>query len=342
YLALSYVWGEPQPHQTTSSNVSVYMDGMDASHLPQTLRDAIRVTHALGFQYLWVDSLCIIQDEDKDRVHEIRWMHLVYRYAHLTIIAASAGKVSDGFLQDRLAEDVVQITLPFLLHASFSHLIQQPSECSYDSDPIHERGWCLQEFYLSPRTLIFSGRTLQFRCQNDTRNIGDSFYNTIADVQLPDILLHPTPPHAEYGSSEWSEVHGGWSQIVAMYTKRAISQPSDKLVACGALAEACHRVLRVDYLAGLWRDTLLHDLLWYVAARLQSRVVSWRRPAEYRAPSWSWASTADGSHRHIGMQWHATAYADKTAVAEVIRCEVTLKDQDLPFGEVTAGCLVLR
>lgn len=226
------------------------------------------------------------------------------------------------------------------VHVSFSHIMQKPSELSYDSDPIHERGWCLQEFYLSPRALIFSGQALQYCCQYDTWNIGNSFYNTIADVQLPDILLHSTPPHAEHGSSEWSEVHGGWSQIIAMYTKRAISKQSDKLVACGALAEACHRILRVDYLAGLWRDTLLHDLLWYVAARPLSRTVSCRPPVEYRAPSWSWASTADGSH--VGMQWRTTAYADKTAVAEVICCEVTLKDQELPFGEVAAGLLVLR
>lgn len=128
YLALSYVWGEPQPHQTTTSNVSVYTDGIDASLLPRTLRDVIRVTHTLGFQYLWVDSLCIIQDKDKDKVHEIGCMHLVYRYAHLTIIAANAQKVSDGFLKDRMAEDVVQITLPFLCPSRPSPSL--PSLCS--------------------------------------------------------------------------------------------------------------------------------------------------------------------------------------------------------------------
>ncbi|KAL1944938.1 hypothetical protein VTO73DRAFT_2558 [Trametes versicolor] len=317
YLALSYVWGEPQPHQTTTSNVSVYMDGIDASLLPRTLRDAIRVTHTLGFQYLWVDSLCIIQDEDKDRVHEIGWMHLVYRYAHLTIVAASARRVSDGFLQNRLAEDVVQITLPFFcppppspsllslrppcpqrpsytnittiygrppgpsppsvarqvgrVHVSFPDITQRGDR---PYDPIHERGWCLQEFYLSPRALIFSGQALQFRCQKDTQNIGKSFYNTIADIQLPDILLHRTPPHAEYGTSVWSEVHSGWSQIVALYTRRVIGKWSDKLVACGALAEACNRVLRADYLAGLWRDTLLHDLLCVSAPLPSSNVAS--------------------------------------------------------------------
>lgn len=103
YLALSYVWGEDQPFKTTVSNLSAYEQGIDLARLPATIRDAIHVTHALDFHLLWVDALYIIQDSDADKCREIGRMHFIYRFAYLTIIAASASKVSEGFLQRRQA-----------------------------------------------------------------------------------------------------------------------------------------------------------------------------------------------------------------------------------------------
>ncbi|EIW53238.1 HET-domain-containing protein, partial [Trametes versicolor FP-101664 SS1] len=90
YLTLSYVWGGDQVHKTTTTNISTYSRRIDPFLLPATIRDAIYVTQTLGFQFLWIDSLCIIQDSDEDKLHELGHMHDIYRYAHLTIIAASA------------------------------------------------------------------------------------------------------------------------------------------------------------------------------------------------------------------------------------------------------------
>ncbi|EIW52272.1 uncharacterized protein TRAVEDRAFT_84086, partial [Trametes versicolor FP-101664 SS1] len=90
YCALSYVWGEPQPHSTLTSNVHVYTAGINPANLPQTIRDAIYVTHELGMQYLWADTLCIIQDSGQDKRRELARMHRIYRDAHLTIIASDA------------------------------------------------------------------------------------------------------------------------------------------------------------------------------------------------------------------------------------------------------------
>lgn len=102
YLALSYVWGNSeQAHQTTTSNVSAYERGINPRMLPQTLRDAIRVTHMLGFRSLWVDSLCILQDSPQDKAQEISGMHHIYRNAQLTIMAAGAQSVEAGFLCKR-------------------------------------------------------------------------------------------------------------------------------------------------------------------------------------------------------------------------------------------------
>lgn len=103
-MALSYVWGKDSEHtryQTTRSNLSSYEHGIKRRVLPLTIRDAIYVTHKLGFRWLWVDSLCIVQDSDEDKAHEIGRMHHIYRYAHVTIMAGSAEGVGSGFLQKR-------------------------------------------------------------------------------------------------------------------------------------------------------------------------------------------------------------------------------------------------
>ncbi|EIW62676.1 HET-domain-containing protein, partial [Trametes versicolor FP-101664 SS1] len=332
YLALSYVWGEPQPHQTTTCNISTYAKRIDVSLLPQTIRDAIAVTHSLGLQYLWTDSLCIMQDSGEDKLHELARMHLVYRYAYLTIIAASAERVSDGFLEDRSPpldpEDY--LTLPIVC-PPHSH-----TPGGSITGPINARGWCLQEFYMSPRALLFTSVTLQFKCQAGRWNIGHSLQTTKNDFWLPDVLFYPDPPALEQGSLDWSMVHRRWGDIVHQYSTRKLGEASDKLVACGALAEAFHRILSSDYLAGLWRDTLLHDLLWRRAPDAMS-ITDLVRPAEYRAPSWSWASV-DGPVSMLPWDYGA----DATAVAEILRCEVTLKDPELQFGELRGASIVLR
>lgn len=292
-------------------------------------------------------------------------MHRVYRDASLTIVAASAKRVSEGFLQDRpVRKD--DLVLPFICPRpprgervvglqrvgevrtttlSVSDAGDVISGGDSVLEPVHERGWCLQELYMSPRALIFTSETLRFRCQQATQNIGHSFYHSTTDeVRLPDALFNPDAPWpVEYGSKEWTSVHRVWCTVVHQYTRRTIGQASDKLVACGALAEAFHHGLRSEYLAGLWRDTLLHDLLWTKMENDGARCLSPSqgassdRPAVYRAPSWSWASVEGTvrlrtSSECVGAQ----------AIAAVLRCDVVLKDQALPFGEVTGGTLVLR
>lgn len=352
YLALSYVWGEAQPHRTTTSNLSAYTDGIALALLPQTLRDAIRVTYSLGFRYLWVDSLCIIQDSSADMRHEIGCMHLIYRRAYLTIIAASSARASSGFLQARLAAPH-DIALPFICpsrsptsgaggdtaEVGTVHLadVNKVVRYSHMQEPISARGWCLQEYYMSPRALIFTSETVQFRCQSATQNVGNAFYDTEHEQRLPPVLFRTDAPPIERSSEEWSAVHKAWYRIVEDYTGRTVSKPSDKLVACGAIAEVFHRVRRAEalgYLAGLWYDTLLEDLLW---GRPDGAPYLCRPPG-FRAPSWSWAAV-DGRVWMWGDLWMGLA---KRTTAEVVHAEVALKDPELRFGQVTGGSIVLR
>ncbi|OJT10402.1 hypothetical protein TRAPUB_13094 [Trametes pubescens] len=376
YLALSYVWGGDQVHKTTKANISTYEDSIVPSLLPRTIRDAIYVTHTLGFRWLWVDSLCIVQDSDEDKRREISRMHHIYRYARLTIMAGSATDVRAGFLQERPPPDInphdqwAPVALPFicpLRPTAPTPFIGRPEDrsatrpqvgtvfvapvyseisardYSFSLGRMATRAWCMQEYLMSPRALIFTPATLLFRCLSPVQGVGNSVYRIWNDPQLPNSLflsgLAAPGPAAEPDPKTRKDVHTAWMAVVENYTRRAASDESDKLVACAAVAEQFHHVLGSEYLAGLWRsDLLLAQLLW-AADKEQARSLGHRhtRPTAYRAPSWSWAAI-DGATNHR----YSMADLPTVALAEVAECWVTREDPALPFGRAKGGALVLR
>lgn len=100
WTALSYCWGGPQPMQTTTDILAERMEDIPILLLPQTIKDAITTTREIGLSYLWVDCLCIIQDDVDDVRREISMMPRIYRNASVTISAARAKTSNEGFLQD--------------------------------------------------------------------------------------------------------------------------------------------------------------------------------------------------------------------------------------------------
>ncbi|EIW85711.1 HET-domain-containing protein, partial [Coniophora puteana RWD-64-598 SS2] len=362
YIALSYVWGEPQPYSTTSSNIASYVQHIDTQFLPQTIKDAIIITNMLGIRYLWADTLCIIQDSDEDKVHELGHMKNIYRDSYLTIVVASANRVSEGFLhrrEDTLRLNRADFTLPVVLpegrgtgSVSFSPMymeIDNPvtmDDTWYEplKEPVHQRAWCMQELFLSPRSLVFASHTLQYQCQKGARNIGGADNEYWTDDRIP--WSRPPPisgiPQDVKTIDDLDNIYGAWKTIVHSYTRRSISVPGDKLVALAALAEYFHAIVQAPYLAGVWQNTLLMDLLW---AHVHT-TGPWPRPSKYRAPSWSWTAI-DGLVAYYDgcAKGCLVSVAPKTMhafVAQVVLCETALQDATLPFGAVSGGVLVLR
>ncbi|KAI0630020.1 heterokaryon incompatibility protein-domain-containing protein, partial [Trametes polyzona] len=352
YVALSYVWGGPQDkHHTTENNMAAYHDGIDATTLPQTIRDAIYVTHALGIDSLWLDSLCIIQDSAKDKHREMASMRHIYRNAYLTIIAASASSVTEGFLHMRPPPAPIISSLPVICPPAEStggplkqeagtrtslHLVgtlHLTALTERDPDePIDKRAWCLQELVMSPRALIFTSERLLYRCQTTTVNVGGTPHSTFLEVpRLPLSILavdRLVSAHAR------DSAHLSWWDVVMEYNPRTLSFPTDKLVACAGLADEYQAVLGSKYLAGLWRDSLLCDLLWCVPCGASNS-----RPQQYRAPSWSWASLDGSISCHSLLKSLSEGVRE---VATVVECTVTVEDEQVPLGPVTDGRLVLR
>ncbi|KAI0329378.1 HET-domain-containing protein [Cubamyces sp. BRFM 1775] len=357
YVAISYVWGGEQPHRTTMANLARYMVRLDNRDLPQTIRDAVRVTRALGVRFLWMDSLCIIQDCKEDMYRELARMRDVYRYAYVTIDAASSSSVKDGFLQDRRPLNA-NAMLPFICpreptgqsagktaRTGMVYLVNDGDNTvdqrdvlthgdGHDSGYTGGRGWCLQEALLSTRSLVFTSETLQLRCYTETCNVGGAKHDDERSLpRLPDAtLLHDAKVHVERDSDEWKDIYSRWWNIIRDYSGRSLTNPSDKLTAFAGLAQMFAPALGPDYLAGLWRSSLLTDLLWW-RNRGTTNASAVRHPEKYRAPSWSWASV-DGPLSSTSVSGRA--------LAEVVACSVSLQSEILPFGQVTGGSIVLR
>lgn len=170
YLALSYCWGSDQSYVLTTQNIEVLMKELDVKQLPPTILDAIEVTKTLGFQYLWVDALCILQDSTEaaarhDMNQELAAMDQVYENSIMTIVAACVPSVKDSFLKDRTGSGRIQFDIPCRLGPKHFFVAHIQEHWMYDdmSEPINTRAWTFQEQLLSPRLLIYASHTLQVR-----------------------------------------------------------------------------------------------------------------------------------------------------------------------------------
>ena len=350
YAALSYCWGGPQPYMTTTATLPARISGFQVGDLPKTLQDAVAVTRQLEIRYLWVDAMCIVQDSVVDKAHEVSCMATVYRNAHVTICASSASSADSGFLQDfsdpetaswgslvplafpipnKDAESVKDILgMPRTDMGTIWLLDEDESFMNWD-DPASKRAWCLQERVLSPRFLSY-GRWPTWRCSRATRSDGGFFLEQSKSGpdsrKLTDALLKRTST----GGTDLFTIHQlqrAWYKLLNDYSKREIGIDADRLPAIGGIAAAISRISGVGYVAGLWQNNILYDLMWYADTR------EWlSRPPEWRAPSWSWASV------NAPVEYGRIA-DDATPLATVRSCESLPAPEHGAFGEVVGGTL---
>jgi len=145
YVALSYCWGGDQLGKTLKSNVNRRKMPFSLFGPAKSIRDAVQVVRELGFSYLWVDSLCIIQDDQKDLATELSRMSDIYEQATLTISAAKSGTSTEGFLNPR-SQITISNACGYRCPDGQIGIIQlqSPKKKSH-LEPIHRRCWTLQE-----------------------------------------------------------------------------------------------------------------------------------------------------------------------------------------------------
>jgi len=163
YITLSHCWGGSQPVCTTTASREAHCKAIEFDKLPKTFQDAVVVTRELGIQFLWIDSLCIIQGEDPEAVadwkREAGKMETVYASAYCTIAASSAKNSTEGFLIPRPVKQAVR-----LADHVYACEVGQNFDHDVESAVLNQRGWVLQERALSPRTIHFTATQTYWEC----------------------------------------------------------------------------------------------------------------------------------------------------------------------------------
>ncbi|KAF5247756.1 hypothetical protein FAUST_540 [Fusarium austroamericanum] len=334
YIALSYCWGKSPQYTTTKSTLDDRKHQIPISDLPQTHQDAIKLNREFGIRYLWIDSMCICQDDYDDWERESARMLSVYANAYLTINASKGNDSSSGLFYKSSTREYFEFEhtyggirgralaceVPF--EEAMQHVYIQLKD-----DPVSHRGWTLQERVLSRRTLFYSGGQMMFECNHGFRKEdGWAIHRRFPRISSqPQMVSNDQTKDTDLSVST-SELLRSWYQLLATYGGRKLTKPSDKLPAVSGLASIMAERLNDEYVAGHWRSLLITELPWQPG--------NCKRVPEYRAPSWSWASVDGG----IGIRLKGSGYSP---LAEVLDVKVNLKGTN-PYGEVTEGRLLIQ
>lgn len=275
------------------SNHKQFRKGILISSLPLAFQHAIQLTRRLGYQYLWIDALCIIQDSQEGWLHEALLMSVVYSHSQLNL-AATASTDGQGGLSHPYNP---LLRTPCSMVASWEGL--EPgaykifdSTCwrrHVDEAPLNQRAWVLQERLLAPRTAHFAYDQVWWECRaaRGSETYPRGLRPAFSQSQHRPTTLNMIDVFSDLDASDPIELNTRWLYWVQEYTKTSLTKNSDKLIALAGIAATVQRLLKwpaTDYPAGLWRQDLAVDLLWRTIGETSVKI------DPYVAPSWSWAS----------------------------------------------------
>ncbi|PMD29441.1 HET-domain-containing protein [Hyaloscypha variabilis F] len=307
FATLSHCWGVDYDtrYQTTTRTLCDHRDRILYANLPKTYLDAVIVCRSLSIRYLWIDSLCIIQDSPEDWAREAASMSDVYSNSHLTISADWSPNPEGGCFKSINAPPAFNPENTICLANVLSS--GQQSCCFYlptwdldchsllDSTHLAGRAWAFQERLLSRRNLHFTQHQLFWECREGFAG-EDGVPRAHKNLKPNKILDMRSKKELENQLATWCEV-------VETYSSAKLTFPTDRLPALSALARFFAEDLRSPYLAGLWLEGLWYTLLWY-----NPEHESVGRTKDYIAPSWSWCSINTGIRFLV---FHPSSYLHK-------------------------------
>lgn len=277
YLTLSHCWGFSGHTSLTTENSARFLELGEALELPKTFQHAFYVTFSLGFQYIWIDSICIIQDNQQDWEEQASKMGLIYANAHCNMAATWASDGNDGCFPldgNRLPIISLNRKQPKMYSISPQYIYDYEMK----EAPLNNRGWVVQERYLSRRQLAFTKSQVYWEC----KELAASEHLPMYDPVDPASTLEKKP---DLATTNAPGLRKAWFDLVCYYSRCKFSRVSDKMIALAGLVEHIRGTTKDTYIAGLWKKDLIEQLLWKVDSK-QSHL----RIPIYMGPTWSWMS----------------------------------------------------
>lgn len=382
WVALSYCWGGSSEFILTRATQEKFVAGVPLEEFPATLRDAIVATRALGIRYIWIDALCILQDSSDDWFAEAPKMGQIYTNAEVVIAATASDDVQAGLFRASEVPRSIRVPWTSVGDDTGHRPIPEVGIHSLDdqinvfdkrrkSDRWGTRGWTMQEDLLATRILSFTKEHTTWECiskktsvdgrpfkikseqfgsrQYITRYVTRMVSSRVTGKSFPNLEMF------DYGDMFFGpdkDVQGMWYKIVELYSRRQLTQNSDRLPALAGLATYFKQHLGDDYCAGLWKEDLIYGLTWVQAtsglAALCEKMNLAPDPAELSslenpeardvvAPTWSWVSMDAALE-----PWHLRKTGFEKPPAEVVDVRIDLVRDDAEFGGIRGGTLVLR
>lgn len=307
YVTLSHCWGEAEFLKLQKANVEILRSGFGLELLPKTFQDAIVVARRLKVPYVWIDSLCIMQDDENDWQAESLLMEKVYSSAYCNIAATASSDSSQGLFRRRDPALLHRIELQRASTDSGGYTKAQRftavdfnywRRALYES-PLLRRAWVVQERLLARRVLHYNDTEIVWECREQTAS---ETYLLGPVTHIGVHLFKNLDPAVRFeqglGVKDDSPL-ARWGGVAQHYSRCALTMRRDKLVALSGIAKKYQSLMNDAYVAGMWQKSLAAQLLW-------RNGVSWKplsdtsgpnsSPSgdvlvdEWRAPSWSWAS----------------------------------------------------
>jgi len=292
YATLSHCWGQHMPVKLEQRVLQAFSEGIEIAALPRTFRDAIGLTKALGLDYLWIDSLCIIQDSPNDWDCGCTRMSSVYMGSFVNIGANSSADSRGGLYRQRSWKSVTPLAVcltyaPIGWRCQPIVLYPNRGDNILDHAPLGSRAWVAQERILAPRTIHLLQHKVVWEC--DECMASESDVTGKLEMRSKMASLARRRPKLDNLADSRKQFLSTWANVVRFYSMGKLTVATDKLIAISGVARYMWSMLwddgPLEYYAGHWSHNFEFQLTWS-----GSYFSVGSRPRNYIAPSWSWAS----------------------------------------------------